>query len=76
MFSRDECRRREWRIDIETLLLTTYVKREAVGMIPLRGYTACVRVAIAAANARQNSHEERTPLYGVLYVIHHTVAST
>lgn len=41
----------ECRIDIETPLLTTYVKREAVGMIPLRGYTACVRAAIAAANA-------------------------
>jgi len=43
------------------------VKREAGGVICTRGDTACVRAAIATANATRNSHREGTPLRGAYY---------
>jgi len=72
VFSR--CHRR-WRINIETLLPTAYVKREAGGVICSREDTACVCAAIATTNPTRNSHEEGTLLREhVKRVIHHAVS--
>lgn len=67
VFSRVSVAVGERRINIETSLPTAYVKREAGGVICSRGDTACVRAAIATANATRNSHEEGTPLGGACY---------